>query len=337
MYRTILVPVDGSALAERAVPYAEALARAAGARIIALQVPVTNAAVRAGEATMEVRSAGPEAEYLQDLQRRLVGRGLEVETAIVAGTPAQVIVQEARAREVDLLVLATHGRSGLGRWRYGSVAEDVLRQADVPLLLVPSTSRYTWPLPVCAPAGGQARHDGHDGQEGHGATEHARPFRVLVPLDGSSFAREALASVSAFARTCDAELILLRVVEPPGTPYGEVADVATYDPAPDLVDARRYLEEIAQTLRRRGHPVGIRAEVGFAAATIAETAGEMQVELIAMATHGRSGLSRLIMGSVATGVLHRVPQPLLLVRPVALRQVVSRREQRLAIVPGAPS
>jgi nucleotide-binding universal stress UspA family protein len=303
MYRTVVVALDGSPLAERALPYARALAWASGARLALVRAAAVPTVADLDAFEEHLAAARAEAEaYLRAAVRRLgaqaprlAGRTAAVAVPVRHGSVAEALRQTAREQEADVLVLATHGRSGLGRWLYGSVADDVLRHADVPVLLVPAAAARLWP-----PDAGQW---------------------VLVPLDGSALAQEVIPAAAELAAVLRADLHLLRVVGPPASVVGWGDAYATiFDPAAGLVEATEYLEGVAATLRARGLAVRVSAEVGPEAPTIAAVAEEQRASVIAMATHGRSGLARLVLGSVATGVVQLADVPLLLVRPAAVRQ-----------------
>src|SRR5581483_8312860 len=135
MFRTILVPLDGSAAAERALPVAATLAGRGGARLLLVQV--ADALVLAGEDPSEAEAlAVAEArEYLARVAERIAGQGVAVETAAPFGPPAEEILAESRLRAADLVVLTTHGHTGPGRSLYGGVAEAVLAHSPVPVLL----------------------------------------------------------------------------------------------------------------------------------------------------------------------------------------------------------
>jgi nucleotide-binding universal stress UspA family protein len=284
-YRTILVALDGSPLAERALPFARAVARGAGARLVLVRaVPPATVAPAPG-------SAGDEAAaYLERIALLVTGHGA-VEVAVPAGEPAAAILAHGRARGADLLVLATHGRSGLGRWLYGSVADAVLRHAETPVLLVPATCTAAW--------------------QGAGAG------RVVVPLDGSHEALTAIAPARALAAALGSRMLLLRVVEPPsGALYRQPIRGQLFQPEVALAGARRYLRGVAATLLPGAEGVDVRAAAGPAAATIAAVAREADAGVVAMATHGRGGVARAALGSVATETVHRATVPLLLVRAV---------------------
>ncbi len=282
MVTTILVPLDGSPLSERAIPFATRLARAPGARLVL---------VRSVEAERDlVEGASHTRTYLEAHAGALVSEGVDVATAVPAGAPAPAILGEVRARSVDLIVMSTHGRSGLGRWLYGSVADRVLRRAGVPVLLVPPNADQPWP------------------SEG--------PLRVLVTLDGSDLATEVLEPAVEMARVLAAEIQLLLVVVPPTDGlYADAIPFTGIEPEVELGQSEAYLEMLAGSLRDRGMRVTVHATIGRPISTIVDMAKAQGSHVVAMATHGRGGLARLVLGSVATGVLQRSSAPLLVLRP----------------------
>ncbi|MBI3971130.1 MAG: universal stress protein [Chloroflexi bacterium] len=310
---TILVPLDGSPLSERALPYAELLARESGGRLLLLRAAPNGLLAEPDAGTAHYHTVAEAEEYLTAVRTRMLeraapGKAPEVEVAAVRGEAAGAILSTARDRNADLIAMATHGRSGLGRWLYGSVADHVMRHAETPVLLIPAACEFAWGRVPPATTGSAVE-----------TSEHRR--RILVPLDGSELAQEVLPAASDLAKVLHAELLLLQVIEPPTYGYADGYAMVEYDPAVFLVQAREYLEGVANTLRASGHAVSVFAEVGMAASTIATVAREQRVDAIAMATHGRGGLVRLVLGSVATGVLHLARAPLLLRRPAALRPV----------------
>lgn len=307
MLENILVPLDGSPLADRALPYAAALARASGGRLILLQAvdntlglgrrptdePDPRTRLEATAATL--REAGMTAEpRLCHLYLEEVG-------------PA--IVRTARELAVELIVMSTHGRSGIGRWVYGSVADAVLREAGVPVLLIPAACQRPWPTD--------------------------RKPRILVPLDGSDLAIEVLGPAAELANLLDADLMLLQAISP--APYVEGYYYVETDLDQQMADVRAALETTAERLRTAGRRVEVRTALGYPITVITETAKEEGIDLIAMATHGRGGLARLVMGSVATGTLQRAGLPVLLVRPAALPLAMSEPvAPEASAIPAAP-
>lgn len=276
MSSVILVPLDGSQLSERALPFAERLART-GAQLLVLMRAV-ELFLPAGE--LPIESEHPmlaEAQtYLQAIATRLTTAGVQVECIVRYGHVAEQILALIRARHPEYVVMATHGRSGFGRWLYGSVADAVMTHSPAPVALVPADAT---PVPA----------DGRD--------------RLLVPLDGSALSEAVLPFVAELAAQLDAEVVLVRVVPHPAREQ--------------LAAARTYLATTAERLTSTtgAPPLRVRAEAaGSPAATIARLAEAEGATVIVMATHGRSGVRRLVLGSVATGTLRRADVPLLLIR-----------------------
>lgn len=304
MSHTILVPLDGSKLAERALPFAEVMAKANLARILLLRVvPAAHRVV--GDPMVDQSRAVREAEaYLTNVAAQITTQTI-VESAVFVGDAAESIVEEITLRNVDLVVMSTHGRSGVGRWVYGSVADQVMRNATVPVLLVPASCRITW--------------------------ADARLSRVLVPLDGSDLAEAALDLASDVTTWLGGEIFLLRVVAPHGHGLGDASAYLTYDPRSEAEQAREYLSAIADDLRARGHLVTVLTAIGPAAAMIAATAAEHGIELIVMSSHGSGGITRLLMGSIATGVVQQACAPVLIVHPRTPTRHAGQSESRLDV------
>jgi len=143
MFQKILVTLDGSEFAERALGPAAQIAKEFHSKITLLRIPVIEAQVAAPygiglPSEPDVKRSHDEAEsYLYSIQMRLLGSGVAARTEVVSGVPADVILDVAEAERIDLIVMSTHGRSGLSRLFYGSVAESVLRGASIPVLLIP--------------------------------------------------------------------------------------------------------------------------------------------------------------------------------------------------------
>ena len=290
MLSTILVPLDGSALAEQALPVAERVAQATRARVVLTRVVP---ALSGAETSIEAGVAHAAREYLEEIAAGLRRAGITVGVTVPEGDAAAQTVRAVAALSVDLIVMSTHGRSGIGRWRYGSVADAVMRLASVPVLLVPPDKGVPWPTD--------------------------RRLRIIVPLDESPLSEAVLGPAVELATTLDAEVVLAEVVAWPPLMYGDPIELLPYDPEEQLAEARGYLAAVAARLRESGARVRWRAEVGpTPAATIVQVARDERADLIAMATHGRSGLARVVLGSTTTGTLQHAGVPLLIVRPTEL-------------------
>ncbi|HET7767985.1 MAG TPA: universal stress protein [Chloroflexota bacterium] len=295
MYRTIVVPLDGSPFAERALPYATSLARVSGARLVLVTAPDDEPIDIPDPHTGSYKTVDLAGRYLERVLMHLADRGVETSTEVSYLRPADAILRCAQDRGAGLIIMATHGRSGVRRLVFGSVADAVLRRAETPVVMVPPHDTLAWSS-QSVPAG----------------EELLPPFRVLVPLDGSDLALAALEPAQRLTDAFGGDLVLLRVAEPPHSLHRGDAGDALYDPAADLVHDRDYLKDVARTLRATR--VLTVCAAGSPAELIESVAGEWGANAVAMATHGRSGLTRLVMGSVTSAALRRAGRPYLLVR-----------------------
>jgi nucleotide-binding universal stress UspA family protein len=281
MVSTILVPLDGSDLSRRALPFATALAQATGARLVLLHA-------------YQPKSPDPQADLELDLIQEqadlasgLRERGVHATTWLSYAEPGPAIVETGADLNADVIVMSTHGRGGVGQMMYGSVAEYVARHSTVPVILVTAKLRSRW--------------------------LEEQPLRLLVPLDGLEPAEGALGPASELAHALHASILLLRVVEPTADP------VMLWEPHGSLKqhardEARRYLDLAAEQLRSDGHQVETRVETGSPPDAIARVADELGTCLVVMATHGRGPLSRLLLESVAAETLRKLAVPVYLVR-----------------------
>jgi nucleotide-binding universal stress UspA family protein len=309
---TILVPLDGSPLAERALPYAVRIASAMGAQLRLVRACVAAPPVLLDSGAAVRVAIAVHAAELHDARRAMDQQvaalrsvGASVDGVVHSGDAPDVILGEAQACGADLIVMTTHGRGGLTRALYGSVADAVLRRSTVPVLLVPEA------VPPSAEAG--------------------YPGRIVVALDGSSLAEASLRPALGLARAGGGRLELLRVVDPPEG-LGKHAFLRA-----ERAKAYRYLRVQAKRVGDAGVEAAVHVRVGPVVATILAAADQLDAGLIAAGTHGRGGLSRLVMGSVATGLVEHSKVPLLLVsalgvnssgRPSALLAPLAHRGAR---------
>jgi nucleotide-binding universal stress UspA family protein len=310
---TILVPLDGSALAEQVLPWVEVLAPALDAKVHLLEVmPEPERSRLLADSIAELYGAGESPEhhqarleqaleegcaraegYLQAKAALLRVAGQRVDVEVRVGPAPENIVEAAGATAPRLIAMATHGYGGVRRWALGSVADRVVHMASAPVLLVRGSAEVT--------------------------AAAARPLRrILVPLDGSGFARQALPFAAELATSLGAELLLLQAVAPaiegypnlfpqPSTPYAVVLQALR-------TQAQRELETISRELSAEHLHVRIIVASGHAAEAIVDQATLHAADLIVMATHGYSGVRRWALGSVADKVLHATTKPLILVR-----------------------
>lgn len=302
MYRRILVPLDGSDLAERAVPMAETMAARHDAELHLVHVledlPDYSLKMPQEDLEWEDRAADAATEYLEAQVRALEERGVERTTAtVVDGPVAEALDEYLETHGIDLVVMTTHGEGGFRRWWLGSVADELLRRTSVPLLL---------------------RRIRSGDEDLGGAPESIE--RVLVPLDGSREAEGVLEHARSMAASFGARMTLLQVLAP-GLGLGrfrtDPEDAREGVTEEARSEANRYLEETASELRETANgPVAVDHEVAFdeqPADGILERAEE-GTDLVALATHGRGGFSRAVLGSVADKVVRGSTTPVLVVR-----------------------
>lgn len=292
----VLIPLDGSRYAEHALAYLPVLARLGEVHLQLLSV-VDTPGKRTGEALSEA-----EARDLNVLQTYLhevaadVDRHLKISTTVDAlgGNPADVIVEKAREHQADVLIISTHGRSGLTRWRRGSVADKVIRTAPVPVLAV----------------GPRAMEQGQWLEAGV-----TPPFqRLLVPLDGSDLAELAVPQAARYAAAFGSQINLLQVVPIPITGDAFAVPAHTAPILDDLVSSGR--EYLAQVRDRYGLPqeTVTDAEVGTPSVSLEDYVQEQSIDLVVMTSRGRGGFGRAILGSVTDRLIGAGP-PVLIVKP----------------------
>jgi nucleotide-binding universal stress UspA family protein len=295
--RYVLVPMDGSGRSLAALPYAEAVARATGAAVHLLAVVEREpggAVARPGfpRTVLEEMRRVELTRQLEETAAPLRGRGLTVTTDLAYGEPADEILVAADAEPVTMTVMATHGRGAAQRMIVGSVADKVMRLSGRPTLLVRA-------------------------QEGEVEAKPIVLRRVMVPLDGSPAAEHCLVAASELASATGATLTLVRVepyISVSTSPYEPVGvDLASME-AEIAAAAHAYLEDVRSRLPA-GFPVETVVLRGFAAAMLIDFVTSGQVDLVVMTTHGRSGVRRLVLGSVADRMV-RSGVPVLLTRPV---------------------
>ncbi|HEU0169460.1 MAG TPA: universal stress protein [Chloroflexota bacterium] len=288
MFNTILVPLDGSELAERALPYARLLANPTIGQIILVRAATAHAGLLGSELEAEAHAVGEAEAYLHKMASGSADAAPTIQTDVYYGTAAEGIRDEAGLRRAGAIVMSTHGRSGLSRLVYGSVAEHVLREMHLPVLLLPPRCERSWPVP--------------------------NP-RIVLPLDGSRVAEAAIEPAVALARQLNASILVLSSAQPavnlgyPDPALSELPDA--YELAES--ETREYLAAAQRQLQPRGVAVSTMLRVGNPATAIVEAAADPGTAAVVMTTHGRTGLARLVLGSVAEEVVRHAETPVLVV------------------------
>jgi nucleotide-binding universal stress UspA family protein len=325
MFKRILVPLDGSIRAEQAIPLAVRLARASGGSVLLLRVVTTplefGPYMRQSMMILEVVEADivHVAEYLSNVARSDDLKGIETQVAVFTGSEALTIIETARDQHVDLILLTSHGDTGFKRWALGSVAQKVARHSPVPVL-------------VLRKGGTVPSHPYPD------ATRPLHAMSAVVALDGSTLSEAALFPaaqlVAALAAPAQGSLHLTRVVHRPGVDalLSGRERMGPWERDRALEEAMSYVRKRADDLQNRLEAdlnlaitwsVAVDADVAEALIRVAEEgrvdAGACVVggcDLLALATHGRHGLQRWMLGSVTERVLGATKLPLLIVRPL---------------------
>lgn len=311
MIRSILVPLDGSTFGEHALPLAASLARRSGATLHLVHVhqvvpPATIAGVAVMDA-LDLHLRQDEQAYMTDAVRRLreSGAPLKIETALVEGEVADAVRQYADKVSADMVIMSTHGRGALGRFWLGSVADDLVRELPRPVMLIRP-------------------------HEGKPELHHEFDLgNIVLPLDGGPLAEKILEPALELGKLFESTLTLVRVIKPAIRP-SYLPDGATIQGLTHSVleqihelqkqaqdEAQAYLDALAEKLRQRGFKVQTRVVVDEQPAVgIMLEAQIRHAGLIAMETHGRKGLSRLLLGSVADKIVRGGVVPVLLNRPI---------------------
>jgi nucleotide-binding universal stress UspA family protein len=303
MYHSILVPLDGSQFAEQALPLAVSIATRAGAslRIVqveglyALEDPHCSWAPYDREENRAFRKQ--KQVYLDAIVKRLqTAARVPVTSTLISGLDDDAIVKWIRTALVDLVVMTTHGGGPVNRFWIARIAIELARHGPVPVLLV------------------RPREAAED------LALKPTVNRILIPLDGSKLAEGVLEPAIALGSVMDAEYTLLRAVEPSSFLDGlaAVADPCAIERASEerKAEAQAYLDRLAEGLRADGKHVQTEVVLCESAAAILAAARDQSIDLIAIATHGRSGLRRLFLGSVAGKIVRGTFTPVLVYRPI---------------------
>ncbi len=312
MFKHILVPLDGSARAESALPVAARIARAYGASITLLRVVETITEHGAYLQPMLEDEKAEAVSYLETFAASTELAGIQTAIDIPVGAIAPSIIAAVMTSHTDLVVMCSHGYTGFKRWILGSVADKIARHAPVPVLMLREGETFSTLTPQ-------------------------KPVRALVPLDGSPFSEAVFEPVAylvaglAYSLPQSGELYLLRVIDLPFTSgrlrSQAIIDTQTREQAKQ--EAQTYLDGLVARLEEAGLAelnldvtASVESDPDVAEAIIkqAEGTGNGGYNLVAMATHGRGGIEHFVMGSITERVLHTTKLPLLVVRPAKARR-----------------
>jgi nucleotide-binding universal stress UspA family protein len=307
MYNRILVALDTSRLAEIALPYAEELAPKLGAEVILFHVRTSADAPEKMDHKTYMDEIADEVEHnIKSSSAFKKGEKAKVKVELYGkptwtANPAAEILEYAEKERVHLIIMATHGRTGIGRWALGSIADKVARAAQCSLLLI---------------------------RAGAAVPRKVSLGKILVPLDGSKTGESVLPHVEALALKLKSTVSLLSVVEPLYYVYPYAENMGYYGAAgvvqipyteeemkPAKAVAEKYIKDINDKLSAQGVKTSYFIRTGQPGEEIIKAEEEMKPDMVAMSTHGHSGFGRWDHGSTADKVLHAGITPLLLVRP----------------------
>lgn len=309
MYRRMLVPLDGSQLAETVCTYATELAGRLDIDVVLLHV---SSPTVQGLVSMELAYIEHMAELakhqVKETQKKTDGeqksKPVKVTGELVVGYAADEILRYAEENAIDLIVLASHGRSGLKRWTVGSVAGKVMSSSKIPVWLIQAGTHEEIP------------YDKWPGRT------------LIVPLDGSELAESVLPHVETLAAqrgTEPVDVVLVRIAEPMNIPTYYSPDMSgvslnwgnfiQQETIRRKQAAKDYLAEVEKRLKKKNIAVKSVVIEGKPNDEVVDYANKTPFSMIIMATHGRSGLSRLVYGSVAANILHGATRPIFIVKP----------------------
>ncbi|MFZ1399280.1 MAG: universal stress protein [Candidatus Promineifilaceae bacterium] len=293
-WQKILVPLDGSELAERPLPAALMIAEAVTGQIVLLTAVTAEPFEEIVEPGPELRQRLVQAgqaeakSYLKSVRNRLMPTPATLKTELASGPAAQAILDYAQSEDVDLIFMSSHGRSGVSRWAYGSVADKVLHHASCAVAIIRAQVKY----------------------------ESLAHKRILVPLDGSETAEAALIPALNLVKAIGGELLLLRVIDLPSIP--DIRQLTGSSREQIIADeqhrADNYLQSVKQSFSQAQRPIATHVAVGPAAETIIAYADRQSVGLILISSHGRSGIGRWVFGRVTGKVLQAANCATLVIR-----------------------
>lgn len=310
MYRMIMVPTDGSGFDREAIRVALRIAERTEADVRLVRVLATGSFFGMAAAAEGTAIA---AEVVQSERDRALSElyALAAECRVVSsatitvdlhgGPVPDVLEAYAKRHDIDLIVISTHGRSGISRLSLGSVTDSLIRHTTIPILVVKPPTSYLNP-------------------------QVSETFkRIVVPLDGSTLAEQILPRVVMLAKLEEAHITLLNVLVPQSYSQKEIVDPALPWWEKDISIAQKYLHRIAVRLRRNGLTVTTDIVISDdVAGAIGDFASREKADMIAIATHGRGGLARLIRGSVADAIMHSAKASMLVFKPENVAETESR-------------
>jgi nucleotide-binding universal stress UspA family protein len=285
-YKKILVTLDGSEVAEAAIPYARLIAKTLDSELLL----VTICAPKCDDRFKRFCQA-----YLDLKVTELKPHAIKTSSAVIHGNIAEKIIEFSLKNGIDLLVVASRGYSGFKRFTMGSVTRQIIHRSYIPTIIVKPT---------------------------YIETKKAKLKKILVPLDGSMFSEKSVLYIDELAKRNGAEIILLTISRPPEIRSDRPAAIKpTWEEYRDAVlkeaelQGIKYLDRVKIGLQEKGVKVKLRFLFGEVVENILKVAEDEQVDLIAMATHGRTGADRWFYGTITGKIVDDSPRPVLIIHP----------------------
>ncbi len=311
MFDPVLVPLDGSLLAECVLPHVSAIARAFDAKVILLRVLDKNQASEKAQLfdllNWQINKTGAKL-YLEKVSTRLQRPGLQIETAVLEGLVAESITKYALSQGVKLVILSSHGRSGLSQWGISSVTQKIIFSAPSSVLIIRAH------------------------QPANGKTVECQYKRIVVPLDGSRRAENVLPMVTLLARFHQSRIHIVHVVKTPEMarqmPLSrEDAELSERMMARNREEALRYLDQVRLYSPLDGMDVQTHLLTSEnAAATLHELAEKESIDMVALSAHGYSGNNQWPYGSMANNFILYSKVPLLIVQDMPAKEEPSMED-----------
>lgn len=309
MIRRVLIPLDGSELAEQVIPHLLRFITPDQTELLLMTALSTSRSLAEDIPSLQtskqtaVSKECKARKQLCDTTQKLNQIGFSVIDRLLSGIPTESILRLAEETFVDLIAMSTHGRTGLGRALLGSVADEVVCSARPPVFLAPAAITVK-PRSV--------------------------PRTILLPLDGTSLAEAAIPIARQFAQNTGATLSLIRVVRPNHSGHEQHDEQVSAGEQSDAHQAISYLERIQLQLQLANVPSRYQVASGNPAEVIIRTMHAENIDLIVMSTHGRSGVERMVYGSVTSRIIGNTTCPLLLVRGMVPVEVYESNDDRVS-------
>ena len=287
--KRILVPLDGSKLSEKVLPQVELLAKQSNAEVILLRVVPFSWP----NEFLHVREMGDKldkeaSDYLFTINAKLVEKGISGECCVHEGSVPEIVCDFAKENGIDLIAMSTHGRRGVKRWALGSVADKVIQTSSVPVLLYRITGEK-----VTSP--------------------HYK--NILIPVDGSHFSENVFPQARYLVELFKAKVWFLHVIDTHLVEsFTALKDNIIEDDGKSIENIQNYFSTIEKRVKETQVAYELVIKKGNPAETICDFAKENEIDLIAMSTHGRGGIARWALGSVADKVVQSSSKPVLLIR-----------------------